>query len=98
MTVPAVLPCLGGRDGVSTAPRALYQPHRLYISPMGFMSAPQTLYQPHRLYISPTGSMAAYQPHVAACHVTVPGFLPSTLPRRLLSHFSPAVTWSRQVV
>lgn len=78
MTVPAVLPCFGGRDGVSTTP--------------------QSVYQPHRLYISPTGSTAAYQPRVAACHVTAPGFLPSTLPRRLLSHFSPAVTWCRQVV
>lgn len=78
VTVPAVLSCLGGRDGVSTAPRASCQPHELYVSP--------------------TGSTAAYQPRVAACHVTASGFLPSTLPRRILSHFSPAVTWCRQVV
>lgn len=37
MTVPAVLLCLGGRDGVSTAPWALCQPHRLY----GSVSAPR---------------------------------------------------------
>lgn len=79
VTVPAVLPCLGGRDGVSTAPWALYQLHGLYISPTGCMSAPQALYQPHGLYISPTDFISAPQ---ALRQRISPAWLPVTLPRR----------------
>lgn len=93
------LPCRGGKGSAGLAgpsQSGRKRAHAVLSRPWGRYGVSSALI--HR----PTGCLsappAACQPRVAACHVTPSGFPPSTPPRRIASHFSPAVTRCHQVV